>query len=140
MSDTGAPSGPPREGRFDKVLEAETGILVLRFHGPMTTALAHRALDSYSDPTGGFEARLRLWDLRGIQVGMSVAEIQAVARISQERDRRGQGRGRLALVVGDDLAYGLSRVHQVFRESEVTSQRVFRSVDDARAWLVSPED
>jgi len=34
-----------------------------------------------------------------------------------------------------DLAFGLSRIHEVYREQEVHTSRVFRSKKDALTWL-----
>lgn len=138
MSDGPSTPGGPR-GTFESVHDPDTGILTLRFRGPLTAALALEALDRYSTESGGFAVRLRLWDLRDVEIRMSTAEIQSVGRLSQERDRQGGTSGRLALVVGGDLAYGLSRMHQVFRESDAIAQRIFRDEAEARAWLLTEE-
>lgn len=135
---TNPPTSPGEgEGRFETEADPDSGILTVRFSGALTATLARKALDHYSTEASGYGARLRLWDLRRVEIRISAAEIQSVARLSRERDR--DPSGRLALLVSDDLAYGLGRLHQAFRESERTAQRIFRDEFEARRWLLSAE-
>jgi hypothetical protein len=48
------------------------------------------------------------------------------------------GSGRFAIVVGDGLPYGLSRMYEVFRELEASASRevmTFKRMEEALAWL-----
>lgn len=135
VDERGAPC-PDGGGTFEVSSDPETEILTIRFRGPLSAELVRRALESYSSDRGGFAVARRLWDLRFVdEVRLTAAEIQAVARRSQERDR--DTPGRLALLVSDDLSYGLARIHQAFRESDVTAQQIFRDEARARAWLLA---
>jgi len=40
-----------------------------------------------------------------------------------------------AIVAFDDLSYGIMRVHDVFRRQEQHETRVFRTEQEASAWL-----
>jgi hypothetical protein len=41
----------------------------------------------------------------------------------------------LAIVAGDDIAYGMSRMYQTLGEPHIRSVGVFRRYEDAAAWL-----
>jgi hypothetical protein len=51
------------------------------------------------------------------------------------------GEGSLrAFVVATDLAFGMARMFEMFRDDALDQIRVFRKIDDARAWLGLPVD
>ncbi len=39
------------------------------------------------------------------------------------------------IVIPDDLAFGLSRMFEVYREDGLAGHMVFRTEEEARAWL-----
>jgi len=39
------------------------------------------------------------------------------------------------IVIPDDLAFGLSRMFEVYREGELADHVVFRTEEEARTWL-----
>lgn len=48
-------------------------------------------------------------------------------------------RGRIAFVAPADVAFGLARMYQAFR-TDAVEIRVFREMDEARAWLGLPPE
>jgi hypothetical protein len=79
-----------------------------------------------------------LWDLRGAEVSeMSSSDIEEVSELVSRHWGKG-GSSRAAIVVSQDFEFGLSRMYQVFLESRMETQiRVFRSIDEAEAWIES---
>jgi hypothetical protein len=45
---------------------------------------------------------------------------------------------KLALVVSTDIVFGMARMYQTLTEESVENVRVFRELDEARAWLGLP--
>jgi hypothetical protein len=67
----------------------------------------------------------------------SASDIQDVARFLAAIDR--QPNLRVAMVVSTDLAFGLMRMGSVFAAQAGAVPGVFRDIEPARAWLLSPE-
>lgn len=77
----------------------------------------------------------QLLDLRDVtHVDISGDELhRIVAAAGRLGDRLGGGK--LALVAGAPVTYGLSRMYEVFTESIEVEVRVFRDPDEAHRWL-----
>lgn len=73
----------------------------------------------------------QLWDLRGVtemRVSASTVRTLAEARSFRPGVRR-------AIVAGDDVGYGLSRMFQTLHEQSEEDVRIFRELTEARRWL-----
>ena len=46
------------------------------------------------------------------------------------------GLARCAVVVGNDRAYGMSRMFEVFSEETTVDVRIFRALDKAKRWMI----
>jgi hypothetical protein len=85
---------------------------------------------------GGFSA---LVDVRGVQIELPEnvsLNLRELAALGARMDARHGSR--LAIVVSDDLAFGLGRMYEAYRELEPGSTRevsVFRSMHEAAGWL-----
>ena len=102
-------------------------------HGKASYADFIAVIDAMTNEVS-FSCPKRLWDLRDCDLTeMSSDELRRLAKYGQAKDA-GVGKG--ALLVSDDLTYGLSRIHQVFRESDELEVRVFRDEVEAVAWLL----
>jgi len=44
-------------------------------------------------------------------------------------------RYRIAIVAGSDLVYGMARMYEMLREGAVGEVRIFRDMEEAKAWL-----
>ena len=90
----------------------------------------------WSDPAvRGFD---EIIDFRALEIIEVTSEgLEAVARVAARMDAQ-VGQGRFAVLVGDHLSYGLSRMYEAFREMSGTSSRqvmIFRRMEEALAWL-----
>ena len=82
---------------------------------------------------GEFVVGGRLWDFRESRVDFTREELAEIASVS---NRLGQRSSKVAILVGSDLTFGLSRMYQVFRESDHTAVSVFRDETEAMRWLL----
>jgi hypothetical protein len=77
-----------------------------------------------------------LLDLRDVTSTPTINQLQAVsAQIG--RTRQSVDFGFCAIVVSQDLLFGLARMFEAFVEGKFTETRVFRSASGAEAWLAS---
>jgi hypothetical protein len=90
----------------------------------------------WSDPAvRGYDELIDFRALR--QVAVSSAGLEAVASAAAEMDQGMEG-SRFAIVAGDTLAFGLSRMYEALRGLNDNSRRevmVFNDMDRALAWL-----
>lgn len=86
----------------------------------------------WKDP--GFQPEFRvLVDLRGTGYTPGLEEIQQIAEtLGEMKDRY---RGRVAVLVSDDLRYGILRMTSTYAELKGFSMPVFRDLAGAEAWL-----
>ena len=77
-----------------------------------------------------------IWDTRQADIfKISQEEMRTVSgHIAQLTKDRGAGRG--ALVVSDDISFGVSRMGEMMTEKFVTvTVRVFRDIENAEKWI-----
>ena len=80
------------------------------------------------------DSNLRLWDFVG-GLDLTTAELREIADFTADQVPQPD---RVAIVSAADLGYGLMRMFQAYREdAERADIRVFRNVDDARAFLLA---
>lgn len=81
-------------------------------------------------------------DYRGItELVLTPEHMQAIAALEREREQRGfTTPGRVAVVVLNDLYAALARLFQVQAQSQSREVRVYRSMDEAAAWLSLPPE
>jgi hypothetical protein len=97
-------------------------------------ALVDAARKMSSDPAIPPEHR-ELVDLRGlVATDVTPAALRQVARIFAATDTRPE-RSRVAIVAPGDLFFGLSRMYEAYRDASGLPLRVFRTLEEARAWL-----
>ena len=117
-------------------IEVPLRTLFTRVFGVFTDADARGLVeDLRSDPD--FDSSLnQLFDARGVTSlelsGTCVREIAAV-RMLGEGSRR-------AFVVGSDVAFGMARMFEMLRDDALDQIRVFKNIEDARAWLGLPAE
>lgn len=116
----------------------EKGLTTHVVKGPISEAEMYRALEAFyrGEPT-----RLTLWDLSQSELVHITREMlrQFIRRAAKlGAARKG---GRTAIVAPEDAQYGLGRMSEVYAEIEGApfSLRVFRSREDALAWLTSDD-
>ena len=109
----------------------EASIVVVRFHGEADFDEVCQAIEE-SDT---FDTALEMWDMRNPGLDLTTDEIRSLAEHAKLKTHRPQ---KTALVVGDDLSYGLSRMYSAHRQQEGNETRVFADPDAARNWLLAP--
>ncbi len=77
------------------------------------------------------QPRLRLWDL-SCGMDLSSNELKEVAKFGKSNFNQP---AKVAIVAPADLAYGLSRMYEVYREDSVIHGRAFRNQEEALQWL-----
>lgn len=87
-----------------------------------------------NDIAENYPYELRLWDLSVVGLSLDNNEIQNIAQHGKKRFTRPS---RMAIVAKQDLAYGISRVFEVYRQEIGSGAKVFREMDDAIDWLNS---
>ena len=78
---------------------------------------------------------LRLWDLSLSGVDLTSAQLKEIADYSKSKF---SVPSRMAIVAPQDLAFGLSRMFEIYREQQQIAVRVFRTRTEALAWLKNP--
>jgi hypothetical protein len=89
----------------------------------------------YSEPEHDPDMNV-LWDLREASVAsFTIKDVEALRDFVAPNWGTG-GRSLAALVVSDDLQYGMSRMYEMLSESRTGGKiRVFRDMDEAVGWL-----
>ena len=93
----------------------------------------YKQMVSHPDFSSGMNV---IWDVRKADISkISQDEMRTVSgHIAQLTKKRGSGRG--ALVVSDDISFGVSRMGEMMTEKFVTvAVRVFRNMEDAEKWI-----
>ena len=114
------------------------GRRVMTTWGPLVTdaSLMDYQESVWRDPSvHGFD---ELIDFRALEtIEVTTEGLEAVAHTAAGMDAIA-GSGRFAIVVGDSLSYGLSRMYKAFRELEATASRevmTFKRMEEALGWL-----
>jgi hypothetical protein len=100
--------------------------------------LAHKkALNADPD----YDASMKeLSDLRAV-TDLSVTTQGVSAMAGYDRDNPDtEGRHRLALVASEDVVFGMARMYQMTTVESDSRVGVFRTIEEARAWLDADED
>jgi len=96
-------------------------------------------LEAYALQLGKLElfSLPRLVDIREGHLDLANEEMRHFAEVMQHF-RRHYGLGKTALVTSTDLDYAMGRMYSMLAEAGDPGFRVFRSMEDARAWLSDP--
>ena len=110
------------------------GVMVTRFTRAPDVLVWQTAMrDVASADTSG----RRLWDLSCGAENLTGEEIRGLAELAK---RTFTPPGRVAFLAPQDLAYGLARMHDVFRAQEGVKTQVFRNEQAALGWLALASD
>jgi hypothetical protein len=122
---------------YEKKIDAERRRVITTW-GPRVTdgALMDYQKRVWRDPSvRGFD---ELIDFRALEhIEVTTEGLEAVAHVAAGMDDATE-RSRFAIVVGDSLSYGLSRMYEAFREMSDSGSRqvmIFERPQDALAWL-----
>ena len=119
--------------KFD--ISIKQGILYVRATGEPTADEIIQVLKKLQDGTR-YTHKLRLWDYRNADFRLEKGDLERVSRQASKADGEP---GKVAMLVNQDLAFGLARMYEVYRESVSTRVEVFRDESKAVAWLLEKE-
>lgn len=108
---------------------SQEGIIAVDFSKSPSVDIFKNAIDDVSLCENNM---LRLWDMT-CRIDLTTAEVRALARYAKSKLKTPFSK--VAIVAPDDLTFGLFRLHEVEREDRFLKQRVFRTKQDALAWL-----
>ncbi len=80
----------------------------------------------------GYSHSARLWDFQESSFSFSQNEVLDIAAYASTGDIRP---AKVAMLVKEDLSFGVSRIYEVFRNTDLTETNVFRDKTEALAWL-----
>jgi hypothetical protein len=123
---------------IDYRIDHERRLVLAAAHGAITEAdLLGYQRTVWSDPTiAGYGELVDMSDVATIKTP-SVAGMRTLAALSASMDTP-QSPSRFAIVAPGDLAFGLGRMYQAYRELKTGSRKqlaVFRTRDEASEWL-----
>jgi len=111
-------------------IDRSDGITTIQFHQePSLKDIQHAIDDVASDRAN----ELRLWDLTSGGLSLRGPELRQLGEYGKSKLHH---RSKVAIVAPEDLAFGLARMLEVYREAEAVRHMVFRTVHEARAWLL----
>ena len=122
---------------YDVTVDSERRRVVTTW-GPLVTdaSLLTYQKAVWDEPgVNGFDELIDFSAVEEIEV--TTEGLEAVAHLAAGMDDAA-GRSRFAIVVGDSLSYGLSRMYEAFREMDEKSTRqvmIFKQREEALAWL-----
>ena len=114
---------------FDHDLGARVATVSQRVHDD-------ELLDSYQSllSSPDYDPDLNdLVDMRGVE--RFEVSGDAIRQLVRSFARFSGADNRLAIVAGSDVVYGMARMYEQLRSDTTEEIRVFRDVDEARAWL-----
>ncbi len=112
-------------------IESQDGIVHLQFSGQPTL---QEIMAAFQDLNALADSQLRLWNFPD-GLNLTAEELQDIADFTARQTPQPQ---RVAIVTAQDLAYGLMRMFQAYRqEGGHSSIRVYRNLDDARRFLLT---
>ena len=113
-------------------IESFDGITAIRFSKAPSTEVFRNAVDDVADDN---PTTLRLWDLTCGGFTQSADQLKELAAYGKSKPFPPS---KVALLAPEDLAFGLSRAFEVYREDDVSEHMVFRTEEEARIWLAQP--
>ena len=114
--------------------DTEQKILVVTVQGKVTVAELAEVGEKISTSTTYPPNVDTLWDLRKADIGIFNKQMQQRLILLREQ-LRNRGRARLAMVVEDDLGFGLLRMYTTYSEHLPQFIKVFKNYAEAQAWL-----
>ena len=115
-------------------IEVVDGVSVTRFSQKAALSEIINAMDDVS-AIGVFKRRL--WIFHDGVVNLSTGEIR---KIAEHGVKIWAAPSKAAIVVPDSLSFGLARMHDAFRDEKGGETRVFRTEQEAIAWLEEADD
>jgi hypothetical protein len=109
-------------------------ILVISIKGEPCVDDIKQILDQIRNASG-YTHSARLWDFQASSFTFSQNEVLDIASYASTADKRP---AKVAMLVKEDLSFGVSRIYEVFRNTDLTQINVFKDKTEALTWLREP--
>jgi hypothetical protein len=119
---------------FDLRDDRDRGVILVRWRGRFSADEAHAFSRRLPELPGFVAGNPSFHDMRAADADIPASEIRRVAYSRQTEPPRAVQR-RIAILVADDLAYGMFRMLAALREDENVTVDVFREIAEAVRWL-----
>ena len=124
--------------KVDIDLEEEQGFCRVTVVGKFDLQQYAPSINRVVDAMGPTPDMPALYDLRETDMAhLGTPEIRAMGSAHRGIANR-RGNARVAVLVGDDLTYGLARMYEAMGLPPKLQMQVFRDVDEAEAWVSFP--
>jgi len=129
------------EMKIDIDLEESHGFCRVKVVGKFDLSEYAPSINRVVDAMGDTPDMPALYDLRETDMAhIGTSEIRAMGSAHRGIANR-RGTARVAVLVGDDLTYGLARMYEALGMPPKLQMQVFRNVDEAEAWVsLSPSE
>ena len=121
----------PIECRYDR----ERNALFCMVSSPLTTEEFEQVMGGITQSNEFPPDTRTLWDLRGIDFGnIDRAFEEQVIEIRKQFPER--GRARIALIVGDQLGLGMTRMYEILSDDMPQETRTFTDYSEGERWML----
>lgn len=114
-------------------LDFETGIWTIELTGALDAKEVAEAVGSMVRSPDYQRSAPRLYDVREVEDSIETPDLRSLAHRPEFIDNVENARS--AIVATRDLTFGIARMYQTWMDDQPVRVRVFRDVDEARAWL-----
>lgn len=121
-------------GQLETTFDFAKDLTVIKATGKMAADDFHKWTAKYYH---GTVTAFVLWDITGTDLSdLQAADLREDARHTKDLAAMRKG-GKTAIVTGNDLEYGMSRMLEAFYEVEDMpfETQIFRGLDEAKKWL-----
>jgi len=118
--------------------DRESRCIFIRYTGEKAADDVRDVIDAVAADPGMRAYPSRLHDFRSVAGGIDSERLRALAGYATTRREELGGGRRTAIVVARDVSFGEARIYQAYSEIADREIRVFRSFEEAAAWLGLP--
>ncbi len=120
-------------------IDEKSGCAFIKWHGVFSLD-ENRKFRSDTADNAAFQAcTKRLHDTRGVDISVPTSVIRTVA-YADPVTTEPFVEVRSAILVSSEMAFGMMRMFSTMYQDPRMNMRVFRNLDDAKAWLGLPAD
>ena len=119
----------------------EPQVIIRTATGQLTFEEVKSAITGVAEMPGYAKGMSAIWDLRKANIYKFTEDdlYRIVEVIKGGIEDRGTG-FKLALVASEDFEFGMSRMWEAIAQDLPLEIKVFRDMDEARTWVVEPEE